>query len=72
MRQILNYYITKKKLCIYIYIYIQIFQKNIIVRLSYPRSGDSQTQKMCLAPSADKQTRNYDTDWSNLFPYQSL
>ena len=29
-------------------------------RLPHPRSGDSQGQEMFLAPSADKQTRNYD------------
>ena len=32
-----------------------------IVRLPHPRSGDSQGQETFLAPSADKQTRNYDT-----------
>ena len=43
-----------------------------IVRLSHPRSGDSQVQKTFLAPSADKQTRNYDTECSNttIAPYQ--
>ena len=34
---------------------------NAIVRLLYPQSGDSQDQETFLAPSADKQTRNYDT-----------
>ena len=34
---------------------------NAIVRLPHPRSGDSQGQETFLAPSADKQTRNYDT-----------
>ena len=28
---------------------------------SHPQSGDSQGQETFLAPSADKQTRNYDT-----------
>ena len=32
-------------------------QKYSIVRLSHPRSGDSQGQKRFLAPSADMQTR---------------
>ena len=32
-----------------------------IVRLLHPRSGNSQDQKTFLVPSADKQTRNYDT-----------
>ena len=36
-----------------------------IVRLPHPRSGDSQDQETFLAPSADKQTRNYDTECSN-------
>ena len=34
---------------------------NAIVRLPHPQSGDSQGQETFLAPSADKQTRNYDT-----------
>ena len=34
---------------------------NAIVRQPHPRGGDSQGQKMFLAPSGDKQTRNYDT-----------
>ena len=34
---------------------------NAIVRLPHPRGGDSQDQKTFLAPSADKQSRNYDT-----------
>ena len=41
---------------------------NIIVRLPHPRSGDSQGQETFLAPSADKQTRNYDTEFSNHHP----
>ena len=35
---------------------------NATVRLPHPRSGDSQGQETFLAPSADKQTRNYDTE----------
>ena len=42
-----------------------------IVRLPHPRSGDSQGQEMFLAPSADKQTCNYDTAYSNHHPFQS-
>ena len=41
---------------------------NVIVRLPHPRSGNSQGQEMFLAPSADKQTRNYDTECSNHHP----
>ena len=37
-------------------------------RLPHPRSGDSQGQETFLAPSADKQTRNYDTECSNHHP----
>ena len=33
---------------------------NPIVRLPHPWCGDSQGQETFLAPSADKQTRNYD------------
>ena len=40
-------------------------QINAIVRLSHPRSGDSQGQETFLAPSADKQTCKYDTGYSN-------
>ena len=49
---------------IYIYIYIYIYTNlpvNAIVRLPHPRRGDSQGQETFLAPSADKQTRIYDT-----------
>ena len=51
-------------ICIYIYIYRYIYTNlllNAIVRLLHPRSGYSQGQETFLAPSADKQTRNYDT-----------
>ena len=34
---------------------------NAIIKLPYPRSGDSQGQETFLVTSADKQTRNYDT-----------
>ena len=42
------------------YIYTNLLV-NDIGRLPHPRSGDSQGQETFLAPSADKQTRNYDT-----------
>ena len=41
---------------------------NVIVRLPHPRSGDSQGQETFLAPSADKQTCNYDIECSNHHP----
>ena len=44
---------------LYIYIYTNL-PVNAVVRLLHPRSGDSQGQETFLAPSADKQTRNYD------------
>ena len=44
---------------IYIYIYTNL-PVDAIVRLPHPRSGDSQGQETFLAPSADKQTHNYD------------
>ena len=53
---------------IYIYIYIYIYANlpvNVIVKLPHPQSGDSQGQKTFLAPSANKQTCNYDTECSN-------
>ena len=49
---------------VYIYIYIYIYTNlpvNAIVTLPHSQSGDSQGQETFLAPSADKQTRNYDT-----------
>ena len=51
---------------IYMYMYLHIYANlpvNVIVKLPHPRSGDSQGQETFLAPSADKQTRNYDTEW---------
>ena len=48
----------------YIHIYPNLPAK-VIVRLPHPRSVDSQGQETFLAPSADKQTRNYGTECSN-------
>ena len=45
--------------CMYIHIYANL-PVNVIFRLPHPRSRDSQGQETFLAPSADKQTRNYD------------
>ena len=48
--------------------YIDIYANlpvNVIVKLLLPWSGDSQGQEVFLAPSADKQTRNYDTECSD-------
>ena len=45
----------------YMYIYTTL-PVNIIVRLPHPRSRDSLGQETFLAPSADKQFRNYDTE----------
>ena len=58
---------------IYIYIYICVFiYTNLPInvnRLTLPWSEDSQGQKTFLAPSADKQSRNYDKGRSNtIFP----
>ena len=41
---------------------------DVIVRLPHPRSGDSQGQKKILAPSGDKETRDYDIEFSNQYP----
>ena len=59
-------YILILYICISAYIYI-----NAIVRLPYLRSGDNQGKETFLAPSADNQTRNYDTESSNRHPLQS-
>ena len=42
--------------------------KDLIVRLPHPRSGESQNQKTFLERPAEKQTRNYDIECSNLHP----
>ena len=41
---------------------------NAIVRLPHPGSGDSQGQETFLAPFADNQTRNYNTECLNNHP----
>ena len=41
---------------------------NVIVRLPDPQSRGSQGQETFLAPTGDKQTRNYDTECSNHSP----
>ena len=38
---------------------------NTVVRQVHPRSRDSQGQETFLAPSADNQTCNYETEHSN-------
>ena len=44
---------------------------DVIVRRPHPRSGDSQGQETFSAPSADKQTPNYDIECSNHHPSPS-
>ena len=41
---------------------------DVIVRLPHPRIGNSQGQDTFLAPSAEKQTSNYDIECSNHHP----
>ena len=60
---------------IYMYMYLHIYANvpvNVIVKLPHPRSGDTQGQETFLAPSADKQTRNYDTECSNHYLHLSI
>ena len=67
---------------IYMYMYLHIYANipvNVIVKLPHPRryprpgkSGDAQGQETFLAPSADKQTRNYDTECSNHYLHLSI
>ena len=67
-------YVYLKYIYIYIHIYIYIYAhlpRNDVVRLPHPRSGDRQGQETFLAPSADQQTRNYDTECSNHHPSKS-
>ena len=54
----------------YIHIYINL-PVNALVRLLHLRSGDSQRQETFLAPSAEKQSRHYDTECSNHHPILS-
>ena len=54
---------------IYIYIYIYTnLQVNAIVRLPHPWRRDSHEGELFLASSDDKQTHNYDLEWSNQHP----
>ena len=46
--------------------------RNVIVRLSHPWIGDRLGQETFLAPSADKQTLNYDAKCSNYHSSQSI
>ena len=48
----------------YIFIYVQYpnLPRNAIVRLSHPWSRDSQRDETFLALSADKETRDFDTE----------
>ena len=60
---------------IYMYMYLHTYANvpvNVIVKLPHPRSGDTQGQETFLAPSADKQTRNYDTECSNHYLHPSI
>ena len=53
-----------------VYLYANL-SRNAIVRLPNPWSGDSQGQEETFfAPSAGKQTCNYDTECSNHYPFQ--
>ena len=45
---------------------------DVIVRLPHPPSGDSQGKETFLPPSVDKQTRNYDREFSNHHPSLSI
>ena len=56
---------------IYIYIYIYKFTSKLHSQTTHPESGDSQGQETFLAPSADKEIRIYDTDYSNHHPSPS-
>ena len=62
--------VLKQRLIFYNSISVDIYQSiyihtnlpvNAIVRLPHPRSRDSQGQETFLAPSADRETRNYGT-----------
>ena len=60
---------------IYMYMYLHIYAHvpvNVIVKLPHPRSGDTQDQETFLAASANKQTRNFDTECSNHYLHLSV
>ena len=40
----------------------------VIIRLRHPRSGERKWKETFLAPSADRQTHNYDIECSNQYP----
>ena len=50
---------------IYIYIYTNLPVKVIVGGLLHPWCGGSQGQETFLAPPADNQTRNFDTECSS-------
>ena len=52
-------------LSIYLYIYIYKLTSKCHSQTTPSSGGDSQGQETFLAPSAHKQTRNYDTECSN-------
>ena len=45
---------------------------DVIVRLPHNQSGYSQSKETFWAPSADKETRNFDIEWSNHHPSLSI
>ena len=56
--------ITKRNIAFMIPSITRTLPRNVIVRLPLPWNGNSQGQETFLVPSADKQTRNYDTECS--------
>ena len=48
--------------------YMYTIYTHTYIRLPHPWSGDNRGQETFLAPSADNQTRNCDTDCSNHHP----
>ena len=45
--------------------------RNVIARPPHLQSGDSHDQEIFLAPSVDKQTHNYDIEYSGHYLSQS-
>ena len=65
------YYIVLYYIILYYIILHPGLPKDAIVRLSHSRSGDRQDQETFLAPSEEKQIRNYDIEFSNHYPSHS-
>ena len=66
-------FLSQKRVCCFYNIFCLLFDiykftSKCHSQTTHPWSRDSQSQEKILAPSADKQTCNYDTEYSNHHP----